>query len=192
MITFEQWKQAQVLERQAHTRPRAELLQMYRNSYNQYFGFLNMKKDQNYKKILEIGCADIPALYFCANYQGFIIEPMESSILNDICHEKHIYLIQEMAEICEWPADIDEVWLFNILQHTLSPEIIINKAKIEAKIIRFFEPINFGVDRKHLHNFTLAYFKQCFNDTVNYYPPNSNAVDFHTHECCYGSFECNK
>ena len=159
MVTYERWQQAQILERKAHTYQKEKAINNYKQTYMQYFSYLDMQPDQQNNKILEIGCADIPALYFCHNYQGFIIEPMESPILNELCQEKHINLIQDMAETCKWPADIDEIWLFNVLQHVMTPNIIVNRAKTDAKKIRFFEPINTAITTEHLHGFTFAYFK---------------------------------
>ena len=111
MVTYEQWRNAQVYERKAHTYPIDKALKVYEQSYAQYFKYLGIKHNQHKKKILEIGCADIPALYFCDNFIGTVIEPMPSPILTELCTKKHIYLIQDMAETCRWPADIDEIWL---------------------------------------------------------------------------------
>jgi len=192
MITNEQWQQAQILERRAHTMEKSKAVDAYRNAYKQYFGYLGMEADQYMSIIVEIGCADVPALLFCYNFIGFVIEPMESSVLKEICELKHIPLIKDMAETCKIP-ECDEIWFFNVLQHVLNPDIVIERAKKAAKIIRFFEPINFGIDRKHLHNFTLDYFKKHFkNDVVKHYPTNTEAVDFHTHECAYGTWSADK
>jgi len=191
MILFEQWQQAQIFERRAHTMEKTKAIEAYKNAYTQYFNYLGMGFNQHMNIIVEIGPADVPALFFCDDFIGYVIEPMESSILKEICELRHINLIQDMAETCKIP-ECDEIWLFNVLQHVLNPDIIIDKAKIAARTIRFFEPINCGIDKKHLHNFTLDYFKNHFKGIVKHYPTNNKAVDFHTHECAYGTWTADK
>lgn len=50
--------------------------------------------------------------------------------------------IQYGEYIDEPPNSFDEVWIYNVLQHTHDPELIIDNAKRIAPIIRMFEWIN--------------------------------------------------
>lgn len=45
----------------------------------------------------------------------------------------------------------DEVWIYNVLQHTVSPEEIIKNALRESKIIRIFEWIDTDITPGHPH-----------------------------------------
>lgn len=188
-ISNEIWQQAQEMERQFHTMPFKQGYEVYRESYRQYFQYLNIDPDLNGKSIIEIGPADYPALEFCTNYsKSYVIEPMPSSHLANLIKNKPIELIKQKAEDYIFP-ECDEVWLFNVLQHVQNSERIINKAKQTAKIIRFFEPINYPKDKMHLHIFKLIYFRRFFGDCVKHYPKTNNVKNFHTWECAYGIYE---
>jgi 2-polyprenyl-3-methyl-5-hydroxy-6-metoxy-1,4-benzoquinol methylase len=46
----------------------------------------------------------------------------------------------------------DEVWMYNVLQHTMNPEKIIKNAKRWGKIVRYFDWIEQGVSKGHPQN----------------------------------------
>jgi len=188
-ISDEIWQQAQELERQFHTYPFDQGYEIYKNSYRQYFQYLNIDTDLKGKSIIEIGSADYPALEYCTNYLiSYVIEPMPSSHLVNLTRDKPIELIKQKAEDFIFP-ECDEVWLFNVLQHVQYPAKIIKKAKQAAKIIRFFEPVNYPTDKMHLHMFTLDWFMRYFGNCVKHYPKTNNVKNFHTWECAYGIYK---
>lgn len=177
---LERWQLAQIEERKFHTGS----FDHYMESYKHYFKYLGIKPGLENKKIVEIGPADYPALAYCSDIgESFVIEPMPSEVLKTF----NIPIVTDCAEDVFYQAD--EVWLMNVLQHTIDPNKIIERAKKQAKVIRFFEPINYGVDECHLWNFTLEDFKNWFGDSVEYYPKNETAKNFHTWECAYGIYE---
>ena len=45
----------------------------------------------------------------------------------------------------------DEVWIYNVLQHTIDPEKIIQNARRVSKIIRIFEWVDTGTSLGHPH-----------------------------------------
>jgi len=189
-ISNETWQQAQINERKQHVDPFEKGQSSYFHAYQQYFQHIGLFFNLEGKSIIEIGPADHPALGFCKNYsKSYVIEPMPSSHLARILSDKNIELIKKPAENYKFPK-VNEVWLFNVLQHVIDPDVIIEKSKEAADIIRFFEPINMGRDKCHLHSFNAKYFKDYFGDCVKIYPYNPSAVGFHTHECAYGVFEC--
>ena len=182
MITQRKWENAQRVERGHHTMSRESGLIMYQDSYMNYFFYLGIESDLKGKTVAEVGPADFPALHFCMNIgNSFIVEPMESEILKSF----NIPIMSTMAEKVDF-SECDEVWLFNVLQHTKEPEKIVSRAK-KGRIVRYFEPINYETDDAHLHNFTLKDFEGWFGNAL-YYPPNQNAINFHTHECAYGIY----
>ena len=141
------------------------------------------------KSIIEVGPADYPALEYCWNYStSYIIEPLPGNVLVNLIRRRPIELIAQKAESVEFPK-CDEVWLFNVLQHVQCPRKIINNAKQAAKIIRFFEPVNYPVDKMHLHMFTLNCFMKHFGDCVKHYPKTNNVKNFHTWQCAYGIYK---
>jgi hypothetical protein len=184
MVTRERWLQAQEAERKYHTEDFQTGFDHYGISYAQYFKHTGVDSDLKGKNICEIGPADFPALAYCKNVgdQSLIIEPMPSEYLKRFGFK----IVTELAEDAIYKAD--EVWLFNVLQHVMDPGKIVENAKASAKIIRFFEPINYGTNEAHPWNLTLEMFQNWFKK-VNYYPFNENAVKFHTWECAYGTWE---
>lgn len=194
MVKPEKWLTAQLAERKQHTYSYEEGFPHYRDSYKQYFDFTGASFSPRHKIIVEIGPADFPALSYCSGYwKGIVVEPMPSAMLKTWAHDKtdiEIYAFPMEyfpAEILAKDHRIIEVWLFNVLQHVIDPEIVIAHCKKIANVIRFFEPINCGTDECHLWNLTMEMFNRWFGQ-VQHYPTSPNAINFHTHECAYGSW----
>lgn len=188
MITKQRWLEAQNEERKFHNSANSnevEARKHYLDSYRQYFEFLEIDFDLKGKNVVEIGPADFPALSYCSNLGegSFVIEPMPSEILKST----GLKIVQELAEDLDYKAD--EVWLMNVLQHVINPYKIVERAKKQSKIIRFFEPVNYGVDVCHPWNLTMDMFIGWFGE-VKHYPGNPNAVNFHTWENAYGVYIC--
>lgn len=182
----EKWLRAQEEERKHHTGSLEDGVKAYMHTYSEYFRYTDMQSEEG-KSIMEIGCADVPALYYLKNYKpSYIIEPLPSPILLELTKDLPILIISEPAEEIDFP-EVDEVWLFNVLQHVINPDVIIEKAKAASKVVRFFEPINDHIDVCHLHTFTLEYFQKHFGDCVKHYEDHKGRVNgFHEHECAYG------
>lgn len=189
MVDKEKWLRGQLLEREWHDKNNKHGRLHYADTYAQYFHYVEID-DSDVSGIIEVGCADYPALSYCLNEGCYVIEPLPSDELKRICTKNDIVLIDKPAEEVEWPK-ARETWLFNVLQHVLDPDIIINKAKEATDVIRFFEPINLPVDQMHFHSFTMQYFYKHFGDCVRYYPKNPKAVNFHKWENAYGAWKKN-
>lgn len=191
MDNREKWKIAQIEERKQHDHNTVEFgLEAYRNGYRQYFEHLRVDHAQVIgKTIMEIGCADFPALYYITGYhKGIIVEPMPSDIMRKLISQKQVAIdiVTLPAEDYDFPK-VDEVWLLNVLQHVIDPNVIINKAKAAASVIRFFEPIGTPLDKCHLHSFTLDYFRSHFGvDAVKHYVAEEGVKNFHTCNNAYG------
>lgn len=179
IITHDRWLKAQAAERQFHNEDFETGKRHYANSYLQYFAYLNIIDPVGV--ICEIGPADFPALGYISHAKGsLIIEPMPSDHLKRF----NIPILQMMAEDAIYK--VDEVWLFNVLQHVVDPYKIVERAKSQSDCIRFFEPINYGINDCHPWNLTMEMFENWFGDCVQHYPFNDNAKQFHTWECAYG------
>ncbi len=187
MDILEKWRRAQEEERKYHGGTLEDGVKAYKHTYAEYFRYTDTTSDQTRKSIIEIGCADVPGLYYCQGFvPSYIIEPMPSDILRILTKDLPIAIITAPAEDVVFP-EVDEVWIYNVLQHVIDPDVIINKAKEAAKVIRFFEPVNDGIDVCHLHTFTMDYFKGHFGDSAKYYEDHKGRVQgFHEHEGCYG------
>ena len=181
-----QWQRAQEAERCFHNEDYDTGYRHYAESYEQYFKYLGIDRNCEGEQIIEIGPADFPALAYCYNTeQCKIIEPMPSEYLKRF----GIEIIEEMAEDVKYEAT--EVWLFNVLQHTLNPEKIVRRAKQQSQCIRYFEPIDYGVDECHLWNLTEKMFKEWFGNVVNIWRAGQEVKNFHTWKCCYGVWSQN-
>lgn len=198
------WLKAQEVERTMHTMEYAEGLVHYATVYNHYFEYLALGKDLYKLIVIEVGPADFPALAYCHNFtDGWVVEPMPSEILSQITEEKQLKLIadafEEESDAINWLFKTVEetklqthhkveIWFFNVLQHVLRPHAVVEKAKVIADRIRYFEPINEPITEYHLNKFSLNDFNAWFGnerDTVNFYKGGSKP-DFHTADCAYG------
>ena len=178
-VTHSRWLEAQQHERKFHNEDFETGRRHYAESYRQYFEYLGITEPVGI--VCEIGPADFPALGYINHAKGsFIIEPMPSEHLKRF----GIPVVTDMAEDAEY--QVDEVWLFNVLQHVIDPYKIVERAKAQANVIRFFEPINYGIDDCHPWNLTMEMFKGWFGDCVFHYPGGQQVTNFHTHECAYG------
>lgn len=184
-ISKERWIHAQEAERTFHSESFEDGYNHYMESYQYYRTHLQINPNLEGKNICEIGPADFPALAYCLNpgAKCVIIEPLPSEYLKRF----NIPIITDPAEDAEY--NVDEVWLFNVLQHVINPYLIVERAKKQSKVIKFFEPINYGVNDPHPWNLTMEMFQEWFPGSVKYYPPNQPVHNFHTHECAYGVYK---
>ena len=183
VITKERWQEAQAAEKGFHKYSLEEGLKIYGFSYENNFRYCEIPKDLEGKTIVEVGCAGFPALYFRENYKwGVIVEPIYTSTLNTICKQRNLEWIMAPVEEIDLPES-DEIWLFNVMQHIIDPELFIEKCKAATKTIRYFEPINYPTCLYHPHSFTMGDFKRWFVEPKLY---NDYVPHFHDSECAYG------
>lgn len=98
--------------------------------------------DLNQKTVLDVGCGPISLLLRCHNFKKAVgVEPLfynekvDKEYLN-----KNIQLIRIPAEEMNFNEnEFDEVWMYNVLQHTYDPEKILQKLNTYAKCIKIFE-----------------------------------------------------
>lgn len=179
-ISIERWNQAQKAERICHNFDRNHGQNHYKNTYYNYFEYLDIKDSDAF--IVEIGCADFPALQWVKFGKGLFIEPMPSEILKDIAKELNCDIIADPVENIDIP-ECDEIWLLNVMQHVIDPDLFIAKCKSAAKIIRFFEPIDWPIEIYHPHTFTFEWYKNHFPDAKLY---KGDKPNFHEAKCAYG------
>lgn len=187
-ITIERWIEAQKAERSLHEMTYENGVDHYRKVYDVYFEFLKIENDQQGRSIVEIGSGDFPALMFRKNAEAGIIEPMPSDTLKRICEEMEISLLVTAFEHCI-SFKADEIWLLNVMQHIIDPELFIEKCKETAEVIRFFEPINEGICLYHPHSYSQEDFNRWFGESELY---TGGREYFHTATCAYGIWRKNK
>lgn len=119
-----------------------------------YDGRTEYLVDMNGKSIIDFGGGPVSILLKCVNVKGTVIDPCK---FPDWVRARYkaagIKYFQLKAEDITL-AEADEVWIYNVLQHTIDPEQIIKNAKKAAPIIRLFEYINTGTGPGHPHELT--------------------------------------
>ena len=112
--------------------------------------------DMNGASVLDVGGGPASLLLKCVNVKGCVVDPisppawvMGRYALAGI--DYHMIPAEEMNE-----SGWDEVWLYNVLQHTKDPQKIIENAKRAGKLIRIFEWIDTLVTESHPQSFTEA------------------------------------
>ncbi len=190
-INLERWEDAQIGEKHYHIQEPVEMSYLhYQNTYKHYFDYLGIESDLKGKKIIEIGPGRISGLLFCENYgESYVIEPTEYEGIEYLYTGKNIKIIKERAEDMDLPQ-VDEVWIFNLMQHVQDPDLLIEKCKKCSKIIRFFEPIDLPTNREHPFTYSKDDFFEYFGECVTDYTP-SGIPGFHGAVCVYGNYICN-
>lgn len=188
-INISRWEEAQKEEKLHHINENIDAaIIKWKDIYNFYFRYLKIDLDLKNKSILEIGPARIAGLLYCDNYNpSFIVEPTEYEDTGEIYLNKPITFIREIYENCESPK-VDEIWLFNVLQHIVDPDTFVEKCKKNAKLIKFFEPIDTPIEIHHPHSFTFDDYVKYFGDSVKLYK--GSTEKYHTADCVYGIYEC--
>ena len=187
-ITKKRWQVAQTAERICHDEfhekfTNEEGKEYYRKTYEKYFSYLQMGYNHKGKTITEIGCADYPALEHCEVKRGILIEPMPSTYLQSMVNNRpDLEIIAEPVENITIPKS-EEIWLLNVMQHVIDPDLFIEKCKEATSLIRFFEPIDWPIEIYHPHTFDFDYYKKHFPQAVRY---EGNDKNFHTSKCAYG------
>lgn len=189
---MERWNIAQEAEKKAHiTTSFEDSLKHYQHGYQIYFKYLEINPDLKNKSIIEIGPARVSSLFFCKNFsKAIVMEPTVYEENNFLYKKLNIELINKPAEEIEFPQ-VDEIWLMNILEHTINPNLIIDKCKKSCKVIKFFEPIDIRspeeYDPCHPHAFDINFFKMHFGNCVKRYIGGTEP-NFHTKDNAYGIY----
>jgi len=183
-ITRERWERAQIAE--AALLAGSPDADHFKRSYECYFAYLGMSFDQQGKVIVEIGCADFPAVSYCQNVKGIIVEPLVTPQLKRVVDEHSLYWIRwAVEEMTQFP-EADEVWLLNVMQHVIDPELFVSRCKQMALVIRFFEPIDYETSEYHPHTFTIDDFSRWFGRVSRYL--GGSREGFHQADCAYGTW----
>jgi len=110
--------------------------------------------DMNGKSILDIGGGPSSLLLKCRNLkEGWVMDPCPyPRWVAERYNAARIIYMQLRGETLGPKAD--EVWIYNVLQHTQDPEKIIKNARKLAPVIRIFEWINIPPHEGHPHMLT--------------------------------------
>jgi len=181
-VTEERWKHAQWAEAVHHEQDPAGP-ENFKHDYETIFRYLGMEFNQHGKVIAEVGCGPYPAVSFCTDVMSVIYEPLSYDSLKDFA--KSMLWHHNAYENLD-PQTVDETWLFNCLQHVRDPELVVMLAKGSSSVVRFFEPIDFGVSEPHPHTFSIDDFCRWFGEANRFV--GGSEPNFHTSDCAYGTW----
>jgi hypothetical protein len=92
------------------------------------------------RKILDIGGGPVSLLLKCANLKaGKVVEPLALPAWVHLRYETAGIEFENIPGETIDESGWDEVWIYNVLQHTYDPAQIIKNAQAAGKIIRLFE-----------------------------------------------------
>ncbi|MCA9900624.1 MAG: hypothetical protein KDK05_00500 [Candidatus Competibacteraceae bacterium] len=117
--------------------------------------------DLNGRSVLDIGGGPVSLLLKCTNYaEAFVADPCEYPEWVDMRYKAAGIEYGRIPGESIRVTGYDEVWLYNVLQHTQDPEKIIRNAQRAGRIIRIFEWIEtrISINEGHPHSFTEAQF----------------------------------
>lgn len=109
--------------------------------------------DLNDISVLDIGGGPVSILLKCTNFS-------RARVIDSLAFPDWVLARYELARIefergqgehldeTGW----DECWIYNVLEHTERPELIIQNARKAAKLIRIFQWIDTGLSAGHLHS----------------------------------------
>lgn len=120
------------------------------------------------QSVLDIGGGPSSLLLKCENYDGLVVDPCDYPEWVAMRYKEAgiEYLkmkgedIDKIMQEKGYPDDFgatevfEEIWIYNVLQHTENPKKIIDNAKSIGKIIRLFEWVNTRTNEGHPHAFT--------------------------------------
>ena len=110
--------------------------------------------DMNGKSVLDIGGGPTSILLRCKSVRGTVCDPLEVPNWVKLRYATAGILFKQVkAENLE-EGGFDEVWIYNVLQHTENPELVIEHARHAAKLIRIFEWIDTPTNIGHIHTLT--------------------------------------
>jgi hypothetical protein len=124
--------------------------------------------DMKGASVIDIGGGPVSLLLKCINVSGIVVDP---GIFPNWVHERYKTAnIRHVVEIAENLTVIghDEAWIYNSLQHTVNPSLVLLNAKRAARRVRIFQWINSLVSDDSPHILTRRLFDELLeiNGTV--------------------------
>jgi hypothetical protein len=103
------------------------------------------------RSVLDIGGGGTSLLLKCRNVRGTLADPLP---FPDWIVERYAIAGIEYRRLKGEDVsgfDVDEVWVYNVLEHTENPEKIVANALESGKLVRFFDWIDTEISPGHSH-----------------------------------------
>ena len=108
------------------------------------------------KRIIDIGSGPESLLLNYPGITGTALDPIRFGDDDELQYSQagitRLIIPAEELELPDPPYD--EAWIYNCLQHVMSPELVLSRTKNAACVIRIWEWCNIPVDQLHLHILT--------------------------------------
>jgi hypothetical protein len=119
------------------------------------------------KRIADIGGGPSSMLLKTINLaEGLVIDPIDYPQWTKDRYKCHNIKVAVRGGEVPLTENWDEVWIYNCLQHTEDPRVIISNALECSSFVRIFEWIDIPPHEGHPHELTEKFFKECFADTI--------------------------
>ena len=119
------------------------------------------------RRILDIGCGPESLMLLYDVAEGSVaLDPLTFRLEDEELYAaRGITRAITPAETWEYDGEpFDEVWIYNCLQHTQDPRLIMENAKRWGLKVRLFEWLEVKTDELHLHRFQAEDFRDAFAD----------------------------
>ena len=114
--------------------------------------------DMKGASVIDIGGGPVSLLLKCINVSGIVIDPGDyPHFIYERYRTAGIRCAVEVGENLN-AIGHDEAWIYNSLQRSVNPELVLNNAKRAAKTIRIFQWINTIVSEDSPHILTRRFF----------------------------------
>lgn len=156
--------------------------------FNNYFNLFGDQESCYGKKILEVGSGVFPLGFFLDWCDLTVVEPLYDKFDNDtkdLWKDKNVKVVPVPFEEMQVGKHYDEVWFINFLQHTIDPQLCLEKVKDIGVKIRVFEPINTPTNLQHPHSLTVKLFEDVYPEAEIKIYTGGSIPSFHTADCCY-------
>jgi len=142
--------------------------------------------DMHGAMVLDIGGGPSSLLLKCVNVEGVVADPCEYPAWVAARYECAGITYMQVAGERLGRSTFDEAWIYNVLQHTDNPELVIRNARGAAKIVRLFEWIDTTTNTEHPHSLREAHLNDWLGGTGKTETLNMRAL---RGRCYYGVFK---
>jgi len=133
------------------------------------------------KSVIDIGSGPCSLLLKAENFsRAYAVDPLMDKFPEWVRGRYRAHGITPIAacgETVDLPP-VDEVWIYNVLEHVQNPEAVAKNALRLGKVVRLFEWVNMCVNEGHIHALTREQLEEWFGP---------GAVEEMAESGCYGS-----
>lgn len=110
------------------------------------------------RSVIDIGGGPVSLLLKATGLsRAMVVDPLEVPHWVELRYEGvGIELVRKPGEQVKFEKKFTEAWIYNCLQHTANPKLVIENALRAADYVRLFEWIETSINEGHPHSFTAA------------------------------------